>query len=114
MTDDVTWVGYRGVVTTRLDDFNLTTQVDCARLITSALRPNIFADPNMAKKSANQNPLLLNAEACSPPREVCGACSFLCILLGCNKSALTTAPFTVSLHDYNPRLRTQTVSCWEH
>jgi hypothetical protein len=48
-----------------------------ARALTSALRPNIFADPNMAKNSANQNPLLLNAEAFSPPREVCGACSFL-------------------------------------
>ena len=29
-------------------------------LITSALRPSIFADPNMAKNSVNQNPLLLN------------------------------------------------------
>ena len=81
---------------------------------TSSLRPSIFADPNMAKNSANQNPLPLNAEVFSPPREVCGACSFLCVLCGYNQSTLTTASVTVTLCDYSHKVSTQTASCCEH
>ena len=76
--------------------------------------PTYSLIPTWRKKSANQNPLLRNVEAFSPPREVCAASSFLCVISGCNQSMLTTAPFNVTLHDYNLRLRTQTVSSGEH
>ena len=70
--------------------------------------------PTWRKKSANQNPLLRNDDAFPPQSEVCAASSFLCVISGCNQSMLTTAPSIVTLHDYNLRLRTQTVSSGEH
>ena len=70
--------------------------------------------PTWRKKTANQNPSLRNVEAFSPPREVCAASSFLCVLCGYNQSTLTTAPVTVMLCDYSHKVSTQTASCCEH